>query len=132
MQHVLSMVIEAYKFLMAMKYKPINTEVPGRKRQANENQFVGSPSQPKHSRHEIPISPKPNPNHTSNTILTSNQPTILQSATSSNQKNLLIAPKPTQPIPIQPYPTTANNPHQKQQLQQIIRLQKEQKVSQEF
>ena len=117
---------------MAMKYKPINTEVPGRKRQANENQFVGSPSQPKHSRHEIPISPKPNPNHTSNTILTSNQPTILQSATSSNQKNLLIAPKPTQPIPIQPYPTTANNPHQKQQLQQIIRLQKEQKVSQEF
>ena len=83
------MVIEAYKFLMAMKYKPINnTEVPGRKRQANENPFVGSPSQPKHSRHEIPISPKPNPNQTNtNAILTSNQPTInLQPATSLNQK----------------------------------------------
>ena len=81
------MVIEAYKFLMAMKYKPINTEVPGRKREAKENPFIGSPSQPKNSRHEIPISPKPNPSQTNNTILTSHQPTInLQPATSLNQK----------------------------------------------
>lgn len=130
-ENLFTMVIEAYKFLMAMKYKPTNTEVPGRKRQANENQFVGSPSQPKHSRHEIPISPKPNPNHTNNTNFTSVQPTILQPATSSNQKNLLIAPKPTQPIPIQPYPTTTNATNQQQKLQQIIRAQNEQKEKQE-